>query len=82
MIQSNIETPHNNTGTSYPALYRNAGDCREMVVLFTGKGRGIVVFDPTGAFGLGHYSEDWVDCECSDEWSPLSSGERVILTQE
>lgn len=67
--KSNISTRYKDGEISYPVLMKSIP--YEFVVLFTEKDKGTVVYDPKGAYGLGYYSDCWVEATEACEWTQL-----------
>ena len=60
---------------SYPILMKH--DKSNLVVLFSGLGRGVVVV-VAGNRKIGHYRDDWLTCS----FTPLSHSQVVTLSNE
>jgi len=73
-MESRIVMPEERgPGAEYPCLKQNKAN-KELIVLFTGPGDGVVVSQSKDDF-LGTYSDDWEE----DFFEPLPFGVKVVL---
>jgi hypothetical protein len=64
----------------YPLLSRYEKDGDNFVVLFSESNKGVVVFDLTNTWGIGHYYDHWT--HNSGSWEDLSKDDYVTLIQQ
>lgn len=55
----------------FPLLRRSKAN--KFVVLFTNENTGTVLADPINAYGIGHHSTQWTDCNREAVWEPIGA---------
>jgi len=84
-MKSKIIEQNKKDDITFPQLYKDVAAERlghNVVVLFTNKKSGVIVFSSDDASSIGYQSDMWIPCSDETSWRRLSTGSQIILTQE
>ncbi len=81
-MKSILKKTQSTNDVTFPQLYQHT--TYGHIVLFTDKCTGTIVNsdDNDTDLSLGSWSDEWVECYNTSEWTRLSTGNTVTLVQE